>query len=400
MQKYKSRKDVPDKYKWDLTAFFKSEKDYKSQFLDAQERIKEIKSYIGCTKDANRLYEFLKFDTETEAIIENLYVYSHLINDEELGNSKNMARKSQAEDLMNSYAVSVSFFNPELLELSKEEYNQLFEKNAKLKEYRATLDRIYRKKEHILSQKEEEIIAELNSAMNHFDDLSSTMLNAEHNYGTVTINGEEEKITPTNLRLLLKNEDQLIREDARKKYNETLGQYGATSAQLLNSFVKGSIANSKLHNYPSAWDEVLFQNNIPNKVYESLVSTVESNTNVLQKYLCLFKKVMGLKELHQYDLGLELAKSKREYTIEEAQELTLKALEPLGSEYLKHYKKIYDNHYIDYAQYPGKCSGGYSFSTMVRMSSFTCSKLRMTASLTFSSMYLLRILSSLPLMPG
>ena len=95
-----------------------------------------------------------------------------------------------------------------------------------------------------------------------------------------------------------------------------------------------------------------------------MVSTVESNTNVLQKYLCLFKKVMGLKELHQYDLGLELAKSKREYTIEEAQELTLKALEPLGSEYLKHYKKIYDNHYIDYAQYPGKCSGGYSFSTM------------------------------------
>ena len=364
MQKYKSRKDVPDKYKWDLTAFFKDEEEYKKKYNDCQKRIKKIKEYVGCTKDANKLYEFLKFSTETESILENLYVYSYLINDQELGISKNMERKASAEDLMNDFSINESFFDPELLQLNKEEYKKLYKTNPKLEEYRPTLDRIYRNKDHVLSEREEQIVTELCNALDHFDDMSSTMLNSEHDYGTIMIKKEEEKITPTNLRLLLKNEDQEIRKTVREKYNKVLGQYGATSAQLLNSFVKGTITNNKIHNFKNAWEAKLFHNNIPNEVYESLVTVVENKTDILQKYYKLFKDELGLKELHQYDLNLELAKSKKEYTIEEAQELSLKAVQPLGEEYVKHFKKIFDNHYIDYAQYPSKCSGGYSFSTM------------------------------------
>ena len=364
MQKYKSRKDVPNKYKWDLTDFFKSDQEFESTYQKCKKDIAKIKNYTGCTKDANKLYEFLKYDTETESITEDLYAYAYLINDEELGISKNMSRKSKTEDLMNEYFLNVSFFNPELLELTKEEYNKLFKDNKKLLEFKPTLDHIYRNKDHILSEREEQIVTELCSAMDHFDDMSSTMLNSEHNYGSVTINGEKEQITPTNIRFLMKNEDQTIRKEIRSKYNEVLGQYGATSASLLNSYVKGNIANCKIHHYDSAWNAKLFSGNMPNEVFDSLVSTVEKNTDVLQKYYRLFKKELGLKELHQYDLNLELAKSNKEYSIEEAQELTLNAVKPLGEEYLSHFKKIFDNHYIDYAQYPKKCSGGYSFSTM------------------------------------
>ena len=364
MQKYKSRKDVPDKYKWDLTAFFANDEEFDKKYKDSEKKIDKIKDYVGCTKDANKLYEFLEFSTKIESVIENLYVYAYLINDQELGISKNMERKAKTEDLMNKFALSVSFFDPELLQLTQEEYNKLYTTNPKLKEYEPTLSRTYRNKEHVLSEREEQIITELCNAMDHFDDMSSTMLNSEHNYGSVLINKEEEKITPTNLRVLLKNEDQSIRKEVREKYNEVLGQYGATSAQLLNSFVKGNIANTKIHNFANSWEAKLFNYNIPNEVYESLVSVVENNVDVLQKYYRLFKKELGLKELHQYDVNLELAKSNKEYSIEEAQELTLKAVEPLGEEYVKHFKKIYDNHYIDYAQYPSKCSGGYSFSTM------------------------------------
>ncbi len=364
MQKYKSRKDVPKEYKWDLTSFFKSEEEFVSTYQQCKKDIAKIKNYIGCTKDANKLYEFLKYDTETESVTEDLYVYAHLINDEELGISKNMSRKNKAEDLMNEYQLNVSFFNPELLELTKEEYEKLFEDNKKLLEFKPTLDHIYRNKDHILNEREEQIVTELCSAMDHFDDMSSTMLNSEHNYGSVTINGEKEQITPTNIRFLMKNEDQSLRQEIRSKYNETLGQYGDTSAQLLNSYVKGNIANCKIHNYASAWEAKLFSGNMPNEAYEALVNTVEKNTDVLQKYYRLFKKELGLKELYQYDLNLELAKSNKEYTIEEAQELTLNAVKPLGEKYTEHFKKIFDNHYIDYAQYPKKCSGGYSFSTM------------------------------------
>ncbi len=364
MQKYKSRKDVPDKYKWDLKAFFKSNEEFDSTYKKCKKDIAKIKNYIGCTKDANKLYEFLKYDTETESVTEDLYAYAYLINDEVLGVSENMSRKSKTEDLMNEYFLNVSFFNPELLELNKKEYDQLFKDNKKLLEFKPTLDHIYRNKDHILSEREEQIVTELCSAMDHFDDLSSTMLNSEHNYGSVTINGEQEQITPTNLRILMKNEDQELRKEIRSKYNETLGRYGATSASLLNSYVKGNIANCKIHHYESAWDAKLFGSNMPNEAFASLVNTVENNTDVLQKYYRLFKKELGLKELHQYDLNLELAKSKKEYSIEEAQELTLNAVKPLGEKYVKHFQKIFDNHYIDYAQYPKKCSGGYSFSTM------------------------------------
>jgi oligoendopeptidase F len=171
MQKYKSRNDVPDKYKWDLTAFFKNDEEFNKAFKDSETRIKKIKDYVGCTKDANKLYEFLEFSTTTESVVENLYVYAYLLNDQELGISKNMERKAKAEDLMNNYEVSVSFFEPELLELTKEEYEKLYVTNPKLNEHKPSLSRIYRKKEHVLSEREEQIVTELCNAMDHFDDM-------------------------------------------------------------------------------------------------------------------------------------------------------------------------------------------------------------------------------------
>ncbi len=147
MQKYKSRKDVPDKYKWDLKAFFKSNEEFDSTYKKCKKDIAKIKNYIGCTKDANKLYEFLKYDTETESVTEDLYAYAYLINDEVLGVSENMSRKSKTEDLMNEYFLNVSFFNPELLELNKKEYDQLFKDNKKLLEFKTTLDHIYHKKD-------------------------------------------------------------------------------------------------------------------------------------------------------------------------------------------------------------------------------------------------------------
>lgn len=362
MSKYKSRSEVEEKYKWDLSDFYKNDEDFNKDLEIAKERIKKEEKYRNCVKNSKELYEFLKYDEETECLVENLYVYSFMKDDEELGNSVNINRKNNALEVITLYMNMISFFNPSLLSLSKEEYNDLFN-NKDLLKYKFMLDEIYKSKDHILSEKEEIIINELNSSMNNFDDISSNLLNNEHNFGEVLIDGKKEEIHTTNFRKLMKNKDKKIREEVSLKFKEVLDRYGGTSASLLNSYVKSNITNAKLHNFKDAWDKKLFDYNMVNEAYASLISAVEENLDSLHKFYSLYKINNNLKELHTYDLYLDLANNNKKYSIEEGIDLIRKAILPLGEEYMKCFNKIIDNHYIDYCEYKGKCSGGYSVNT-------------------------------------
>ena len=201
MNKYKSRKDVPEKYKWDLTEFFKNDQEWEKEFNLVKQEVNKLKEYVGCTSDSNKLYEFLNKDIHINARLDNLYIYAYLINDQELGISSSIERKDKIEQLLTTYSTNVCFFEPELLSLSESKYKGLFKSNKKLEEYKVNLDKIYRNKEHVLSEKEEVIINEVSSAMDHFEDMSSTMLNTLNNYGTVIVDGKEEVLTTTNYRV-------------------------------------------------------------------------------------------------------------------------------------------------------------------------------------------------------
>ena len=367
MKKYKKRAEVEEKYKWDLTDFFKDEKDFDKNYNKAKKETIELKNYVGCTKDRDKLFEFLNKNINTLSLVLRLYVYAILINDQEIGISKSIDRKNKVSDLFNLYSINTNFFDSELLKLSKVEYKKLYE-NKKLLEYKKMLDDIYRNKEHVLDEKSENIISELSNAMNYFKDMSSTMLNSEHDYGYINMNNDKEKITTTNYRRLMKNENQKIRKKIRKKFTTVIDRYSVSSAQFLNSYVKSNITNAKLHNFKDAWDSKLFNLKLNDKAYKVLIEVVENNVNSLQKYFKLYKKRFKLDKLHQYDLNLNLTDEKKEYSIKEAQNLCLEAISLLGDDYLKHFKKIFDNRYIDYAQYPSKRSGGYSFAPMDRNS--------------------------------
>ena len=361
MQKYNSRQEVPDKYKWDLTTLYPNVEAYDKDYDLMLKLLDELKTYEGCTKDANKLYDFLVCDTKSLALLYKLNVYAFLVNDQELGVSVNMDRMTKAEELETTYSTVTAFFAPELLKLSTDEYNKIVS-DDRVKEYKALLDDIYRSKEHIISSDKEALINTLNAATPNYGNASATLLNKLHDYGTVKVDGEEEKITQTNLRRLLKNENKAIRQEVREKYNKVLSQYADMSAILLNGYVKNNIANAKLHNFEDAWDAKLFGTKMPNEAYKALVSAVEENTDKLQKYFKVFKDTLKLDTLDMCDLNLEMIKLDKEYSIEDAEKLCLEAIKPLGEDYYNHFKKIFDNHYIDYVGYPGKCSGGYSAS--------------------------------------
>lgn len=361
MQKYNSRQEVPEKYKFDLNDIYPDVESYNKGYEKCAELIDKLSQYKGKMKDPKSIYEFLKLCNETYTLLYRIIIYAYLLNDIDLDNSDNKERVSKAFDLDGKYGIAISFFEPELLELSKDEYEKLFE-YEELKEFKSSLDDTYRRKDHILPEEQEIIISKLNNASANYDDLSATMINSLNDYGTVNIDGEEEKITATNISRLLKNKDRSIRKEIYNKYYNVLDQYSALFAALLNGFVKTNITNCQLHNYKDAWDAKVFNTKMPTEAYDALINTTEEHVEVYQKYWDTFKNILGLDELHPYDLGLEVSGSNREYSIEEAQEICLKAVAPLGEEYYNQFKKIFDNKYVDYACYPGKVNGAYSIA--------------------------------------
>ena len=365
MQKYNNRSEVPEEFKWDLTPFFNNEEEFNNTLVKCSKLIEELKDYVGCTKDSNRLYEFLQKQVIAIALWEDLYVYAYLINDQELGISENIVRKNKTEKLEMTLMQNSSFFAPELLKLSKDEYEKLFEENPKLNEFRADLDRTYREKEHILTENEEKIVAELTTAMNHYDDMSSNLLNSQHNYGKVKLDdGSVVTIATNNYRTLMKENNRDVRKKVYNLFNKKISEYSQTNALLLNSYVSMNEAIAKIRKYKSSWDSKLFGLNLSDKVFKTLVSTTESNYDKINRYYDIKRRALGLDILNRYDVSMELAKCAKSYSIPEAQSLVREAIKPLGNEYLAKYVKIINNRYVDYCQYKGKCSGAYSFSTI------------------------------------
>ena len=367
MQKYNSRNEVPEEYKWDLTDFFKDENEFEESYTKTIAMVDEQKKYVGCTHNAEQLYNFLIKYTTTEALAVDLYAYAYLINDQELGIEKSIVRKNKTDQLFTNLTTNTSFFAPELLKLNQDEFNDLFKANQQLEEFRQYLDIIYREKDHILLENEEKIVAELTNAMNHYDDMSSNLLNREHNYGKVKLeDGIIVDIATNNYRNLMRNKNVNIRKKVYNSFNKTIDQYSSTNASLLNSYVSMNNTIAKIRHYKDSWDAKLYDLNLSNNVFKSLVNATEENLNALHKYYKLKSNVLGLDYLHSYDMNLDMAKSDIEYSIPGAQKLIRDAIMPLGKEYVEKYDKIIKNRYIDYCQYKGKCSGGYSMATALK----------------------------------
>ena len=367
MKKYKNRQEVEEKYKWDLTEFYKDENDFNESYKKICSLVKDIFKYKGCTKDSNKLHEFLVTYINVLAEIENLEVYAYMVNDQELGKSDSIEKLNKIVKLESDFNINTNFFQPELLKLTIDEYNRLFE-HDKLDEFKSFLDKIYREKEHTLSEKEQNIITTLLSSTNNFDNISSNLINKESDYGIIKLDGEEIELAPTNYRLFLKNKDVNVRREAYTKLNSVLERNSQTYASLLNNYVTLNNNNSKLHNFKNAWDEKLFNLNLSNKVFENLNKSCEKNVDILQKYFKLYKKVLKLDELHTYDLSLKLTNNDKEYSIDDATNLVRNSLSVLGDDYVSKYDYIIKNRHIDYCQYKGKQSGGYNISSLNRNS--------------------------------
>ena len=359
---YKNRKETPKAYKWDLTAYYKDDKEWEKDYLKIIKEFENIKSYEGkVTKSANMLYQTLEEYFAYESRLTKLFVYASLRHDEALEDADASMLYNKIYKTYNDFCAASSFIEPEIIKEETSKVEKLLE-TKKLNKYKFYVTNILREKEHMLSSSEEELIAKLTSTNHTFKNVNMTLLNSTLDYGEVKSEKETRKITNSNYHIIMESTDRNIRREAYEKLTGRIAEFKNIFAENLVSNMKNTSSMAEIRKFPSTLDSLLFSSNIPKSVIDSLYKVINKNLNIYQKYLKLIKNSLGLKELAYYDLNAQILTDEMSFSIEDAQYLIGEATKIYGDEYHNIIEKAFDEKWVDYCSYKGKASGAYCTS--------------------------------------
>ena len=282
--------------------------------------------------------------------------------DQDTTNSFYQGLNDRISNLYSQAASSLAFIVPEILAIDEQKVKEFLEAKTELKLYEHSIEEINLQRPHVLSAEQEALLAEASEVMSSPSNTFGMLNNADLEFPSIKDeNGEEAEITHGRYIRFLESSDRRVREDAFKGVYATYGKFRNTFASTLSGNIKKDNFNARVRNYQSAREAALAANNIPESVYENLVSTVNNNLHLLHRYVKLRKKVLGVDKLHMYDLYTPLVKNvKMEIPYSEAKELILKGLAPMGEEYVGLLKEGFENRWIDVQENKGKRSGAYS----------------------------------------
>lgn len=357
------REEVPVELTWDLATIFKTDEEWEAEFEALNTEIPKIKEFQGTLgESADNLYNMLTFQDEISERLGKLYTYSHMKYDEDTTNAFYQAMNQKAESILTLASSNMSYIVPEILKIDEAKIKSFLNEKQELKGYKKTLDEIIRQKEHILSEKEEVLLSEASEALQTPSQTFGMLNNADLKFPLIKDeNGEEVELTHGRYIRFLESKDRNVRKAAFEAMYDTFGSFKNTFATTLNGNVKKNNFYAKVRNYQSARHSALDTNNIPETVYDNLVEAVNEKLPLLHRYTELRKKVLGLNDLHMYDLYVPLVEGvDMKITYDEAQDYVLKSLAPLGEEYTNILKEGFESRWIDVVENKGKRSGAYS----------------------------------------
>lgn len=363
--KLPKRSEIEDKYKWDLTEFFKTRADWQNEYNKVEADLKKFADFKGkLGSSADELAKYVTFATNTRRRLTLLYIYSSLARDTDLNDGELQSMYGKMQTLASAMSAASSFAEPEILTIPEDKFEQ-FMKSPALKDYTFLLKNIYRMKNHTLNAEGENLIAKFSPLIDVPTNTYGVLNDAELPFPTITLaNGEKMEISHGRYRAALFSDDQNYRRDVYKgtyvPYNELKG----TFSELFNGRVRSRLIMADVRHYNSPIEASLYPNNIPVSVYENMLKTIHNKIGALHKWASLKKKVLKLQELHPYDTYASLIPGiQKKYTFEEAREIVLEALKPLGEEYHKALVYGFDHRWIDVYETEGKRSGAYSNSS-------------------------------------
>lgn len=366
VKKLPSRSEIKVEDTWKLEDIFASDDAWEKEFEEVKALIPQMEKFKGkLGESAQTLYDAFQEQDELTMRVSKLYTYAHMRYDQDTTNSFYQGLNDRIKTLYTQIASALSYVTPEILSIEESKIKQYMAEHKELKLYAHALDEITRERPHILSESEEALLAQASEVLGSSSNTFGMLNNADLEFPSIKDeNGEEVEITHGRYIRFLESSDRRVREEAFKAVYETYGKFKNTFASTLSGTVKKDNFSARVRHYNSARHSALSTNNIPEEVYDNLVKTVNDNLHLLHRYIDLRKKVLGIEELHMYDLYTPLVKDvKMEVTYEEAKDYILKGLKPLGEDYLNVLKEGFENRWVDVHENKGKRSGAYSSGT-------------------------------------
>ncbi|RSJ18553.1 Oligoendopeptidase F, plasmid [Streptococcus intermedius] len=358
----KQRNEIEEKYTWDLTTIFPTDEAFEMELAQVSKELKEASHLAGHLLDsADSLLKTTAIQMDLMRRIEKLYSYAHMKNDQDTRVAKYQEYQAKGMAIYSEFGQVFAFYEPEFMAITDEQYQAFLAEKPELQVYQHFFDKLLQKKPHILSQREEELLAGAGEIFSAAGDTFGILDNADIVFPIVRDEeGNEVQLTHGNYISLVEAKNRTVRKEAYEALYSVYEQYQHTYAKTLQTNVKVHNYNAKVRKFSSAREAALSANFIPESVYESLVSAVNKHLPLLHRYVQLRAKILGISDLKMYDVYTPLSEVDYKFTYEAALTKAEEVLAILGDDYLNRVKKAFSERWIDVCENQGKRSGAYS----------------------------------------
>ena len=356
------RNEINEKDTWDLSTIFETDQKWEEELALLTENTKEAASLEGHLLDsAESLLNITECYLDLSRRLEKLYVYAHMKNDQDTRVAKYQEYYAKAMALYSQLDQVFSFYEPEFMAITEDQYQNFLTEEPKLQPYKHFFDKLLQNKDHVLSQREEELLAGAGEIFGAASETFAILDNADIVFPFVKDeDGNEVQLSHGVYMRLVESKNREVRRGAYEALYSTYEQYQHTYAKTLQTNVKVQNYRAKVRNYKSAREAALAANFVPESVYDNLVSAVRKHLPLLHRYLALRSKILGIPDLKMYDVYTPLSSVEYSFTYEEALKKAEEALAVLGEDYLSRVKRAFSERWIDVYENQGKRSGAYS----------------------------------------
>ena len=363
-RKLNTREEADARCKWAIEDLYKDDEDWKRDYELLKSRIPELTKFRGrLGESAEVLLSMQKLSDELNQLLEKVYVYANQRLHENTDNGTYQNLASQAQGLLVELSESLSFVEPELMELPDGIIETFLDENEELSVYRQYFENIIRQKKHVLPTEQEQLLAAMGEVAESPKDIFSMFNNADIRFPEITgEDGHPVQVTHGRYMSLMQSRNRQVRKDAFEAMYGVYGDWRNTLAAMYRANVKQEAFLAKAHKYTSDLEAALDGSHIPVKVYEQLIEAVHESMSLMYRYMKLRKKLLGVEELHMYDLYVPVIEQDHsEIPFEQAKKTVLEGLAPMGEEYLHLLREGFDHGWIDVYENQGKRTGAYSW---------------------------------------
>jgi oligoendopeptidase F len=356
------RDEIEEQYKWDLTHLFPSEEDWTSAKNKLKDKSKKLDEFKGnLTRTAIELADALEFLSDIRKEMSRLGAYANMKSDQDTRVSRYTAMKLELQQLGSSISAAASFIEPEILEADSVTLMTYIDEEPRLAPYDKYLTDLLRRRPHKRSEEVEKVIAQASQMAGTASNVRSIFSNADFPYPEIDIEGKQVRLTPANFSRHRASDDRELRKKVFDAFFGKLQEFQRTFGANLYGNLQSDIFYTNVRIYESTLHSALDGNNIPVEVYHNLIENVHQHLPTFHRYLNLRKRMMGLENLHYYDLYAPLVGDvDLEFSVEEGKTHVLNSLQPLGTDYVDVVRRAFDERWIDMYPNEGKRSGAYS----------------------------------------